>query len=407
MARNTRIRKRAEYLYPLSLIRNNHLTNRDVRRIKDNISLNMTIIRLISGILLFLFATGMMVFMGLATDWKQIEVYGLTSLFAQIAAMIGCGTAVILIVTSYFIKNEKTVIVLNRIAAYFLFLGIAIQMLFGIHADAQMGFTTSQESLSASIIFLAALMVVQPSYWFDAILLDFATTFAIIGLSIACKLQFEMKSLHYYIVIALAFPLSCYFIVTLLFYAECQHYKEAEENERLTNQAFYDSLTLCKNRYSLTSFIEENKKRWEENENLYLLIIMFDIDNFKDYNDRFTHLGGDYCLKAIAEVVRKTFPSPSLDFFRYGGEEFLLFFELDNPNKAKDILMRLQNSVRSLNIEAPKGAPKKIVTISSGATIVNNVQEFSFEKQMDIVDKYLYKSKNNGKDISCLDDRFI
>ena len=68
---------------------------------------------------------------------------------------------------------------------------------------------------------------------------------------------------------------------------------------------------------------------------------MFDIDNFKEYNDQFSHLSGDYCLKSICDGIRKTFPSPSLDFFRYGGEEFLLFLELSNEEDPRYVIEKV------------------------------------------------------------------
>lgn len=405
-ARN-KFRKRSEYLYPLKVIKNNHFSKRDLRVIKDNISLNMTVIRLIVAVLLMLVAFGMFLMMNLKTGWRQIEVYGLSSVIAQVLSFSFCLISVILIVISYFAKKDKTTIILNRVAGLILYLGIALQMLFGIYADCEMGFTTTNETLSASIIFLAALLVIQPAYWTEALILDLATTISTIGLSLYCSIAMGMTSIHYYIIIALAFPLCAYFIITLLFYAECQNYKEAVENERLTNKAYYDDLTHCKNRHALKMFIDENKENWETNDNLNLLIAMFDIDNFKDYNDQFSHLAGDYCLKSITDAIRKAFPSPDLDFFRYGGEEFLLFFELDNPMDARKVLEKARTSVEELNIDSPKGAPKKMVTISIGGVIIKNIGKFDFEKEISEVDKYLYQAKNNGKDVSCLDGKVI
>lgn len=405
-ARN-KFRKRSEFLYPHKVIRNNHLSRRDLRIIKDNISLNMTIIRLIVAVLLMLVAFGMFLMMNLKTGWRQIEVYGVTSVVAHFSSIAFCLTSIILTIISYFAKKEKTTIVLNRIAGLILYLGVALQMFFGLYADCVMGFTSQSEALSASIIFLAALLVIQPAYWTEALILDLATTISTIGLSIYCSAIMGMTSLHYYIIISLAFPLCAYFIITLLFYAECQNYKEAVENERLTNKAYYDDLTHCKNRHALKMFIEENKENWEANDNLNLLIAMFDIDNFKDYNDQFSHLAGDYCLKSITDAIRKAFPSPDLDFFRYGGEEFLLFFELDNPMDARRVLEKARTAIEELNIDSPKGAPKKMVTISIGGILLKNVDKLDFEKEIAQVDKYLYQAKNSGKDVSCLDGNLI
>ena len=405
MKEKTRFKQRALYLYPLSLIRNRHLSSRDVRKIKDNISLNMAIMRLVVASLLMLFTIGMIITMGVATKWKQIEVYGLSSALAQAISIIAYVATVIIEIISFF-KKDKASVILNRVAAIILYIGVACQMFFGIYADTEMGFTTEKETLSASIIFFAVLLVFQPAYWTDAIILDFSTMSVCVGLSIFLNIRFGMKALHYYIAIAIALPLFCYFIVTLLFYAECQHYKELIENERLTNKAYYDNLTLCKNRHALNLCIEENKARWEENDT-NLLLALFDIDNFKDYNDRFSHQGGDYCLKAIADKIRNIFPSPNLDFFRYGGEEFLLILELEDPSSVFETIQKIKDSIQEMNIEAPEGAPEKVVTISMGATLLRDFNNFSFDKEIEKIDRYLYKAKNNGKNISCLDDKLF
>ena len=407
MKERNKIRKRSQYLYPLKVIKTNQLSNRDLRIIKDNISLNMTVIRLIVAILLTLVSFGMFLMMNLKTGWRQIEVYGLTSVFAHWFSIGFCLTSIVLTIISYFVKKDKTTVTLIRIAGLVLYIGVALQMLFGIYADCRMGFTSQSESLSASIIFLAALLVIQPAYWTDALILDIATTISTIGLSLYCSIAMGMTSIHYYIIIALLFPLCAYFIITLLFFAECQNYKESIENERLTNKAYYDNLTYCKNRHSLKMFLEESTSEWESNNNLNLLLVMFDVDNFKEYNDQFSHLAGDYCLKTIADGIRKAFPSPNLDFFRYGGEEFLLFFELKDPREAKDIVEKVRTSVEELKIEAALGAPKNVTTISVGGHLIRNIDKFDFEKELAIVDKYLYKSKANGKDVSCLDNKLL
>ena len=134
---------------------------------------------------------------------------------------------------------------------------------------------------------------------------------------------------------------------------------------------------------------------------------MFDIDDFKLYNDAFSHPGGDYCLVSIADALRRAFPLPDLNFFRYGGEEFLLFFELENPKEAKSILEKARKAVQNLNIEAPGGAPYKYVTISVGGTLIKTVDEFDFDKHLQIVDSYLYQAKANGKNICVIDGKAI
>ena len=399
--------KRVNYLSPLRVIKDKQLSKRDVKAIKDSISLNMALIRLLIAIFIILFAITLMIAMGINSNWNQIETYGLDSLIGQIV-MIATGLlAAGFIVASYILKNEKKNIILNRIACIILFIGVTAGMIFGIHADAKMGFTSHPETLSASIVMIAILILIQPSYWLDALILDSATSLSLIILTTVLSFTMDLENLLYYLIISVTFLLFVYFINTLLFYAECKNYQENIENERLTDKAYYDNLTLCKNRHALKEFLDENVSKWERKDNLNLLIVMFDIDNFKEYNDQFSHLVGDYCLKTISEGIRRAFPSPSLDFFRYGGEEFLLFLELSNTDDSKHIIEKIRKTIEDLKIEAPKGAPKEYVTISVGGTFIKNIKHFIFDEQISIVDKHLYQAKNNGKNASCLDGTIV
>ena len=67
----------------------------------------------------------------------------------------------------------------------------------------------------------------------------------------------------------------------------------------------------------------------------------------------------------------------------------------------------MRNAIRGLNIEAPEGAPKEVVTISVGGMTIKTPVDFNFDEYIRQVDKYLYKAKGAGKDVCCLDDKII
>ncbi len=395
------------FLLPWRLIKSRHFSRKDVRNIKDYLTASFSTIYLIAAAGLAAIITGLSIYMLISTNNHYVEKYGLAALIGQIFIVFSSVASVILIIISRIVKRNRLSINLIRIAGDLLYVGCAAYMLCGIFSDAQMGFTTHDVALSASIIFVAILALMQPMHWSDAFALDLVTTLGIIGISIYCANAFGMQAIYYYIIIAMVYPFACYLVVALLFYAESSRYIEILENERLHNHAYYDHLTHCKNRHALSEFLAENKYRWENKENVNLLITLFDIDDFKLYNDQFSHLGGDYCLKSICDAIRQEFPSPSLDFFRYGGEEFLLFFELENASDAPMTLERIRKAISNLDINAPKGAPKKVVTISLGGLLIKNIKTFEFEKEMQIVDAYLYKAKSFGKDVVCYNDNII
>ena len=395
------------FLFPSRLIRKNHISKKDAKIIKDNLTRSFSLLYLIIAIVVSVLIGALMVFMNIASGGKIIETYGIIGFVGQIFLFSCTSITVVLSIAARSVSKQKTSIILSRTAGNFLYIGVLVYMLCCFFTDAQMGFTINSETLSAGIIFIAILLLIQPTHWIDAFVLDALTSIGIFATALAAKIIYNMGAIHYYGIVALVFPFAAYLIISLLFYAESQRYKEELENEQLHNRAYYDSLTRCKNRHALTEFLRENQYRWDKKDNVNLLMILFDIDNFKLYNDQFSHLGGDYCLKSICDAIRREFPSPNLDFFRYGGEEFLLFFELKNPDDAPTVLEKVRESISNLDMIAPKGAPKKMVTISVGGMLLRNVKGFEFEHEMRIVDEYLYKAKNSGKDVVCYNGQLI
>ena len=389
------------FLFPSKVIRSKKFSKNDVRHIKENLALSFGNIYLISAIVLFVLVSGLLISQSFKTNFRFPQIYGYASFTAHIIMMSGTLLSIILLVLSKITGNRKRSIIYTRIGGDVLFISSATYMLLCILADAQMGFISKTESLSAAIISVAILVLIQQMFWLDAVILDIATSIGLITLSIICAYVYDIKAVYYYIIVALVFPLACYMVVSLLFFAESQKYKETLENERLYNRAYYDSLTHCKNRHYLDRFLKENKSRWNSRDNINLLTIIFDIDDFRLYNTQFSHLGGDYCLKSLCDAVRREFVSPNLDFFRYGGEEFVLFFEVSNEKEAIENLKRLKSSISNLNITAPTGAVKDHVTVSIGATLVKGTKGFDFQDNMKIIDGYLYQAKEAGKDVIC------
>src|SRR5947209_18008985 len=72
-----------------------------------------------------------------------------------------------------------------------------------------------------------------------------------------------------------------------------------------------------------------------------LCLILFDLDKFKSINDELGHLGGDFALRELAAIVRRTVRREDL-FARYGGEEFALVFVETNLPQARDAAERIR-----------------------------------------------------------------
>jgi two-component system cell cycle response regulator len=161
-----------------------------------------------------------------------------------------------------------------------------------------------------------------------------------------------------------------------------------EEIYRLTT---VDGLTQVFNRrYFLEQLDREvsRAKRYRRE----LSLILFDIDHFKQINDNFGHLAGDYVLKQLATVVKGKIRREDI-LSRYGGEEFAIVLpEIDAPNA-----ISLAEKIRKIVEKAPfKFEDTKIsVTVSVGvATCGEGDDAASLIKR---TDEKLYEAKGAGR----------
>ena len=124
-------------------------------------------------------------------------------------------------------------------------------------------------------------------------------------------------------------------------------------------------------------------------------IFMFDLDNFKIYNDTNGHLAGDRLLSQLAKLVKDTVRTDDV-FGRFGGEEFLLVM----PNRTGAQAMTAAGMVRKRIEEYPfeGGATQPLgqVTISGGVAVFPDDANQQVEL-MQAADNALYRAKQSGR----------
>lgn len=126
-----------------------------------------------------------------------------------------------------------------------------------------------------------------------------------------------------------------------------------------------------------------------------LSVFMFDLDNFKIYNDRNGHLEGDTLLKTISKIVQKNIRTHDVAA-RYGGEEFIVLFPGLSRTKAYRVSEFLRKTIENHPFPHREGQPLGMVSISGGVS--------SFPEDGDTVhdlisaaDQRLYIAKNKGR----------
>ena len=128
------------------------------------------------------------------------------------------------------------------------------------------------------------------------------------------------------------------------------------------------------------------------NSDTNLVVMLGDIDNFKNINDTYGHDWGDKVLKEIAVSLKDTFRSNDT-ICRWGGEEFLVILPKIKTADIKNIETRL--SARVAQVKLPD---KSAVTMTFGLVLCATGVSIDMDTLINIADKKLYEGKKNGKD---------
>ena len=164
------------FLSPYMSIRSEHLSKRDVINIKLSLGFKIGVACLLASIAMVLLDIVLFIILGMNSDFNIASVYGFNALLALIVSSFGAIMCIILEVISLKTKNETVKTRCCRYGHLILFVALAAQMILSMHADSSKGFLSATESVSASIMILAILMLIQPVFWTEAIILDVAVS---------------------------------------------------------------------------------------------------------------------------------------------------------------------------------------------------------------------------------------
>lgn len=158
-------------------------------------------------------------------------------------------------------------------------------------------------------------------------------------------------------------------------------------------QAMFDSLTRLWNRRGGESLLQAALKESVHHKHAVGLI-MADIDDFKQVNDRFGHGMGDQVLRKVAStIVAAVRPQDIVS--RYGGDEFLVIVRDVNERDLSEIAARICEKIHELPIRTRKGTIPASVSI--GLVLRSQSGPMSPAALMESADQALYASKHNGK----------
>jgi len=168
-----------------------------------------------------------------------------------------------------------------------------------------------------------------------------------------------------------------------------------ERNQTLLKMTRTDSLTQVGNRFSFFAELE-NQLMFAQRLKIPLSLVLFDLDDFKAYNDTYGHIAGDNALVEVASTIAGL--ARSTDYVaRYGGEEFIVLLPDTNLQEAVFTAERFRLAIMQIdNLDREVSSSFGVSTFPPSNEKSIDYDELS-ERLIDEADKAMYHSKDAGK----------
>jgi two-component system, cell cycle response regulator len=166
-----------------------------------------------------------------------------------------------------------------------------------------------------------------------------------------------------------------------------------EARETMRFKATHDDLTSLFNRGVIVDLLARELTRTRREKGC-TIVMLGDLDHFKDVNDTYGHVVGDEVLQ---EVARRLLASlRSYDFVgRYGGEEFLIVLNNCNSAQAVTRAEEIRSGIASHRVQTTRGALP--ITMSLGVLASRDWDLQLVEEILIKVDQALYRAKDDGR----------
>lgn len=168
----------------------------------------------------------------------------------------------------------------------------------------------------------------------------------------------------------------------------------ALENIRLFGLVLIDGLTGIYVRRYYDIRINEELARLKRASGS-VAVVLFDLDNFKDVNDRFGHAAGDVVLREFAGLLENNLRKGVDVVCRFGGEEFIAI--LPGAGLEQAVIMSERIREKCQNHVVRCGDDKIRFTVSGGVAATDSGRLISGEQLFERIDAMLYRAKRGGR----------
>ena len=174
--------------------------------------------------------------------------------------------------------------------------------------------------------------------------------------------------------------------------------------EELRFQASHDALTGLYNRRHILEQLHQGVSQAIRYQHDYT-IVMFDLDHFKQVNDKFGHAAGDLVLKNMAAVLKRGARESDIPG-RWGGEEFIVLLPHTDLNGAKAAAESWLHDLRAMPLQLEDGREIPI-TFSAGVASLelhDKMEDVAVvsEQLLHRADECMYAAKSQGRNRVCV-----
>lgn len=351
----------------------NSLTSVEWKSVKKDIyDTNKRILSICSyfGCLLFLIFTIISLIFSKKSIFAHPFAYGIVAIFLGIIAFL-----------CKFINGKKSKYII-LLVYFFYFTLYAFSIYSGIFE-----FPDNFAVIYIVLEFGFPLVFIEKTYRFFSISLFAGIIF--------CTLSLLNKDFEHF-TMDIFYVLSFYFISFLpSFYLSKTHIREFRMRQLVENERDIDELTGLFNK---AAFFREARRAISINRNEILIIL--DLDYFKQINDTFGHFTGDHVLMLVGECIRKTFRKTDITG-RFGGDEFVILMDntasIDIAKKKCEQLLALLNSTK---IFPNSDSSSPTIQASIGISVCS--EPFDIDSLFQKTDEALYLAKKGGKNSVCV-----
>lgn len=168
------------------------------------------------------------------------------------------------------------------------------------------------------------------------------------------------------------------------------HLREHERQQHLL--AHRDSLTGLRNPTSYNSWVA-NFDEQIQSQTMDFGVIVFDVNNLKETNDRYGHDAGNKLIVAASRIISDTFKRSPV--FRIGGDEFLVILQNSDLKNCEELIVKFDSECANVSVKADEA--DVAVSIAKGLAVYNPDRDSQFMDVFHRADEAMYENKRGMK----------